>query len=222
MAQHKHYLLLLGFLLPALAASAQEFSLGVTLGASYPSVENFDFANDDGLDGLGIHGGVLAQYRFGQLGGTASALYAFDQFSGVVAGFDTDYYYSRLVLPISFKYYIGEGFNFQLGASLGILLTAESETTVESQIATRYDISLTTSSTDFGGFFGFGYDAPVGISFNLTYQVGATDFPSIGERLSGPALTIGYYIFKSGSVSYKTPTIKGKKWKPGRSRSKSF
>ncbi len=198
---------------------AQVLRFGVKAGASYPSTQNFDFSNKDGLDGLGFFGGGFGEYRSGPLAVTGEALFDYTQFSGTVNGLETEYYYSRVVLPIAFKYYVYGGLSLQLGGQLGILITAESETTIESRGTVRNDISLTTSSMDAGAFFGVGYELPLGLDFNLRYAAGISDFPTSGEKLSGPSLSVGYYIYSSGQQKKGTPSIKGKKWKRGRSKS---
>ncbi|RZK49102.1 MAG: PorT family protein [Pedobacter sp.] len=73
-----------------------------------------------------------------------------------------------LRVPIMAKYYIFEGFNIQAGPQLGIKVAAEDDFTDE-----------LTKSVDFGLAAGVAYELPMGLFFDIRYNVGLANISDV-------------------------------------------
>lgn len=94
-----------------------------------------------------------------------------------------------LNIPLVFKYYIQEGFSFEVGPQVGFLLSAKTSET---------DINVSRAFTDasFDILFGFGYKFDNGFNVNARYNLGMTDIWK-GPSYSPP----GYYYYNYGKVN---------------------
>jgi len=188
---------------------SQKLSVGATAGAGLPSLENFDFNNGDGLDGINYFGGAVAQLKVKKIAVLGELLFDYSQFEGDIQGISTTLTYSRITLPVLAKWYFLPGANFQVGGRIGFLLSAESE----DEDGFTFDTANTTESTDIGLQAGFGYDLPLGLTVSARYNLGLTGFPGPDDNLSGFQLSLGYYFLETGGLVAGIPTSKRKKWK---------
>ena len=88
-------------------------------------------------------------------------------------------------VPIMVKYYIVKGFNVQGGMQFGFLVNSEME-----QRGIELDTKSLVNSFDFGLNFGVGYELPIGVFFDMRYNMGLTnvfnkDFDAFYKYTSG-------------------------------------
>ncbi len=96
---------------------------------------------------------------------------------------DVDFSITYLRIPLMFKYYVAEGFNLQAGPQIAF------------KIGTAEDgVDEALKSTDVGLGAGLGYELPIGLMFDLRYNLGLTSInESEGDlKNSGVMLGLGY------------------------------
>lgn len=76
-------------------------------------------------------------------------------------------------IPVMAKYYVAEGFSVQAGPQFGFLIKAEEKEDFEGEKET-FDIKQYLNSFDFGMNLGVGYELPMGVFFDVRYNLGLT------------------------------------------------
>ncbi|MBT8321579.1 MAG: PorT family protein [Eudoraea sp.] len=95
-------------------------------------------------------------------------------------------------VPVLAKVYVADGFFFEAGPQVGILLSAKDE--YDSPISGEDDIKDFIKSTDFSGNVGLGYQLDMGLNFNARYNFGLSsfdDFEDVDENLKNGVISIG-------------------------------
>ncbi len=88
---------------------------------------------------------------------------------------------SYLRIPVMAKYYVMEGFNLQAGPSLAFKVAAEDDFTDEA-----------TKSMDLGLGIGAAYELPMGLFFDLRYNLGLMDISEVdGAEIKNTNLQLG-------------------------------
>lgn len=77
-------------------------------------------------------------------------------------------------VPIMAKYYITDAITVHAGPQIGFNVKAEEKETFEGETET-YNFSSDTKSVDFAIGFGAGYQLPMGVFFDLRYNVGMSN-----------------------------------------------
>jgi len=96
--------------------------------------------------------------------------------NGVNYTADIDFNLSYINIPVMFKYYVADKFNFEVGPQIGFLTSAETSTKLEGfnqtvdQNAKNY-----FESVDFGFNLGAGYDFTNNISAGIRYNIGLSN-----------------------------------------------
>lgn len=97
-----------------------------------------------------------------------------------------------LNIPIVFKYYINDGFNFEIGPQVGFLVSSKTENgTVDSSTVNDF---FTTATFDV--LFGLAYKFDNGFNVGARYNLGLTDIWK-GPTYSPP----GYYYYNYGKAN---------------------
>jgi len=104
-----------------------------------------------------------------------------------------------LNIPLVFKYYINDGFNFEIGPQVGFLLSSKTEDSGK-----NVNDFFTTASFDI--LFGLGYKFENGFNVNARYNLGLTDiwkgpttnpypyYYEYGKANGVVQLSLGYYF----------------------------
>jgi len=104
-----------------------------------------------------------------------------------------------LNIPLVFKYYINDGFNFEIGPQVGFLLSSKTEDSGK-----NVNDYFTTASFDI--LFGLGYKFENGFNVNARYNLGLTDiwkgpttnpypyYYEYGKANGVVQLSLGYYF----------------------------
>jgi len=106
--------------------------------------------------------------------------------------FDGRFKLDYLNVPVLAKVYVADGFFFEAGPQIGILLSAKDE--YDSPFSGEDDIKDFIKSTDFSGNVGLGYQLDMGLNFNARYNFGLSsfdDFEGIDENLKNGVISIG-------------------------------
>lgn len=122
-----------------------------------------------------------------------------DQFLGLDF-IDSTTKMSYLNIPLMFKFYASEGFNFQFGPQVGFLLSAKTDVDA-SEIGAgtaEEDVKDLFESVDFGLNVGLGYKLESGLNFDARYNFGLTKINAVdgtGTNKNGVfQLSVGYFF----------------------------
>jgi len=96
--------------------------------------------------------------------------------NGVNYTADIDFNLSYINIPVMFKYYVADKFNFEVGPQIGFLTSAETSTKLEGFNQTvDQDAKNYFESVDFGCNLGAGYDFTNNISAGIRYNIGLSN-----------------------------------------------
>lgn len=88
---------------------------------------------------------------------------------------------SFIRIPVMAKYYVMEGFNLQAGPQIAFKVAAEDDFTDEA-----------TKSMDFGIGIGAGYEMPMGLMFDIRYNLGLADISEVdGAEIKTTCFQVG-------------------------------
>ncbi|MFV0573582.1 MAG: porin family protein [Xanthomarina gelatinilytica] len=173
--------------------NAQEVSFGPKAGVNFANL-NGDIEDNDMR--VGFHIGGAAEIMFTEkMGLQAELLYSLqgtkDSYSSkeTIGGVtyteeeEAKINLSYINIPVSFKYYIANGFNVEAGPQVGILASAKAKYDYKERVqGGGYDETYTESgdqdvkdyykSVDFGLNFGLGYKMENGLNFGARYNLG--------------------------------------------------
>ena len=204
-------LLLLTLLIVGLNLTAQESHFGIKLNVgqntfTYKNIDLSDYSK--GKIGLGI--GFMAEFMISdQLAIAPEINYtmAGDHYEGEEFGvsFNSTLYLSYLKVPLLARYYINESLSVEAGPYLGMLLSADSESSYTYNGNTDSDsdnVKEDFNDTDFGLNFGLGYKMGNGLFIDARYSYGLSkinvlDDSNDKEEVRNAAINIGIgYFFK--------------------------
>ncbi|WP_417859419.1 porin family protein [Xanthomarina gelatinilytica] len=173
--------------------NAQEVSFGPKAGVNFANL-NGDIEDNDIR--IGFHIGGAAEIMFTEkmglqaellysLQGTKDSYSSTETIGGVTYSEEEEakLNLSYINIPVSFKYYIANGFNVEAGPQVGILVSAKSKYEYEERVqGGGYDETYSESgdedvkdyfkSIDFGMNFGLGYKMDNGLNFGARYNLG--------------------------------------------------
>lgn len=161
-------------------------SFGVKAGGTLANM-----AIEDTENKIGFSGGIFGEFRFNNFAIQPELLFSMQ---GAKVSFyeDEDYGYdvsgkmnlNYLNLPVMAKFYVIEGFSFEIGPQLGILLSAKAKAKVEGMedvedvedVEGTEDIKEFVNDIDFSLNFGASYQIPrIPVGFYTRYSLGLTD-----------------------------------------------
>ncbi|WP_417881808.1 porin family protein [Xanthomarina gelatinilytica] len=173
--------------------NAQEVSFGPKAGVNFANL-NGDIEDNDMRVGFHIGGAVELMFNE-KMGLQAELLYSLqgtkDSYSSTetIGGVtyteeeEAKLNLSYINIPVSFKYYIANGFNVEAGPQVGILASAKTKYDYTERVqGGGYDETYSESgdedvkdyfkSVDFGMNFGLGYKMDNGLNFGARYNLG--------------------------------------------------
>ena len=96
--------------------------------------------------------------------------------NGVNYTADINFNLSYINIPVMFKYYVADKFNFEAGPQIGFLTSAETSTKLEGFSQTvDQDAKDYFESVDFGFNLGAGYDFTKNVSAGIRYNIGLSN-----------------------------------------------
>lgn len=158
--------------LVAFSINAQNVRFGAKAGLNFASMITDDA--DDDLDGrTAFHLGLTAEFEMSDSFSIQPELLYSGQ--GLSENDSYEEYTTKLdylTLPVMAKFYVADGFNFEVGPQIGFLLSADDN---------GDDISDLLKKTDFALNLGTGYKLDSGLNFGLRYSMGLIDVPDAPE-----------------------------------------
>ncbi|MCX7550447.1 porin family protein [Xanthomarina sp. F2636L] len=176
--------------------NAQEVSFGPKAGVNFATLTG-DVEDNDLKVGFHI-GGALELMFTEKMGLQAELLYSLqgtkDSYSSTetIGGVtyteeeETKLNLSYINIPVSFKYYVTNGFSVEAGPQVGILASAKADYEYTERVqgggfdetyseSGDEDVKDMISSIDFGLNFGLGYKLDNGLNFSARYNLGLTN-----------------------------------------------
>ncbi|WP_426478786.1 porin family protein [Chryseobacterium sp. CBSDS_008] len=193
----KKLLLIAAVAAMGISANAQEFRFGPKAGFAMSTIKLDD--KQDDLDGRKMdpkytfYIGGMAEYKMNDkfaLQGEVlySPLGAKEKIDGVNAGGmyfgeQTKITFGTLLIPVSAKYFITEGFSVAAGLNVGIILTAKQKTVIGSDFLDvemegeggDVDIKKDIKSLNLAPFLGVEYMLENGLFFDARYSLGVSN-----------------------------------------------
>ncbi len=167
------------------ASSFAQTKFGVKAGVNFAKGTGDDFEGSDGRTGL-VAGGFAKFQLSEKLAFQPELLYSAQGVKGseYVEDIDeiADYTmkFDYLNVPLMFKVYPTTGFSIQAGPQVGFLLSAKAK--VEALgMDIEQDMKDEVKSLDFGLNFGIGYELPMGLGFDVRYNLGLSTVPDYDE-----------------------------------------
>ncbi|MCF1423019.1 porin family protein [Mangrovimonas futianensis] len=182
--------------------NAQEFSFGPKAGVNFATLTG-DIEDNDMQ--VGFHVGGAAEFKFNEkMAVQAELLYSRqgtkDSYSESETVNGISYRYEEegnirldyINIPLSFKYYIVNGFYASAGPQLSILASAKSEYSYSESISgggfdnsesgsEEYDVKDEVLPIDLGGHIGVGYRMTNGLDFSARYNAGFVNVNDEGD-----------------------------------------
>ncbi|MFD1294073.1 porin family protein [Lutibacter holmesii] len=190
----KKIILSVSILLLAITSINAQASFGIKGGVNFASILNENINGVKGRTSFNV--GLVAEVETSYSTAVqVELLYSGQGFKynggGIIGGVEAledTYRLDYLNLPVVFKYYFKEGFSFESGPQLGILLSAK---------AVDADVKVGDAFTDltFDWLIGFGYKFDNGFNVNARYTLGLTDI------WKGPTVNPPYYYYNYGKVN---------------------
>ncbi|MBP1163690.1 hypothetical protein JOE44_000574 [Chryseobacterium sp. PvR013] len=193
----KKLLLMAAVAVMGISANAQEFRFGPKAGFAMSTIKLDD--KQDDLDGRKMSAkytfyiGGMAEYKFNDnfaVQGEVlySPLGAKEKIDGVNAGGmyfgeSTKITFGTLLIPVSAKYFITEGFSLAAGVNVGLILTAKQKTVIGSDFLDvevegeggDVDIKKDIKSLNLAPFLGVEYMLENGLFFDARYSLGVSN-----------------------------------------------
>lgn len=196
----KKLLLIAAVAVLGVSANAQEFRFGPKAGFAMSTIKLDDKQDDLGARKMDpkytFYVGGMAEYKFNDkfaLQGEVlySPLGAKEKIDGVNAGGlfvgeQTKITFGTLLIPVSAKYFITEGFSVAAGLNVGIILTAKQKTVLGSDLLgleveaedSDYkdgDIKKAVKTLNLAPFLGVEYALENGLFFDARYSLGISN-----------------------------------------------
>lgn len=152
------------------ALQAQEFNFGAKAGVNFADITG---DNADGDVRTSFHLGLVAEIPFAEKFYFGPEVLYSSQ--GTKDGDDhlkLDY----IQIPLMARYYVSEGFNFELGPQLGFLVKADAELDGETE-----DVKDLFKDFEYGINFGLGYKLTNGLFFQGRYNLGLANINDFEE-----------------------------------------
>jgi hypothetical protein len=170
--------------LPAQAQQAPTVTFGLKAGASLASLTNRDLQSTSNRRYLwGFHAGLTGNYVLGRgFSLQAEALYSQkgvrDALSAGLAGYEDHLrlHYLDLLALARFR---SQGFYFEVGPQLGVLLTARDQVTVPTVTTHEQTVTDSFHRLELGVGSGVGYQLASGPGIGLRTNVGLLNVPNI-------------------------------------------
>ena len=190
----KKTILTLSLALIALVGFSQaKVEIGIKAGANFANVDQSGGVSTESI--TSFHGGAYALIKLAKLGIQPEILFSKQGSELSVAGFNDEVDFSYVNIPVMLKLYLAAGLNIQAGPQFGILTNAED--------IDGADIKDSFKSSDVSAAFGAGWDAPLGLQFNVRYVLGLNDISDVagaGEVKNKTfQVSVGYSLFKKGN-----------------------
>lgn len=214
----KKLFLLTAVAVMGLSAKAQEFRFGPKAGYSYSTLKLKDNSDSETSDPLHtFYIGGIAEYKVSDRFGLQGEL-LYSQLGGKlnIAEVDpsdpTNFFnvkakqtYHTLLIPVSAKYFITEGFSVSAGASFGVILSAKQKYSAdlglggvipgfEINSSDEVDIKDQLNTLNIAPFLGAEYMLENGLFFDARYNMGVSNLAkdaSNGEKLTNSFLQVG-------------------------------
>lgn len=193
----KKILLLAAVAVMGMSVSAQEFRFGPKVGFAMSTMKIDENQDDLGARKMSpkytFYVGGMAEYKINDnFGFQAEVLYsplgAKEKIDGIDAGVvyvgeQTKVNLGTLLVPISAKYFITEGFSVAAGANFGVILTAKQKTVVGSDFFDievegdngEVDIKKDIKKLNIAPFVGVEYMLENGLFFDARYSLGVSN-----------------------------------------------
>ncbi|MEQ6118331.1 porin family protein [Reichenbachiella sp. MALMAid0571] len=181
------YLLVFAVLI-SLNASAQSSVIGLKGGLNIATIAG----DADGVSSkLGIHIGFYNTMEISESFKFQPEL-IFSMQGAQVAQGEGKVNYNYINVPLIAKIFVQNGFNFQFGPQVGILLSANVSDGMNS-----ISVKDQLNSTDFSLGLGIGYELESGVNFDLRYNLGLSNTSKEDSNDTYPNSVIQFSIGKS-------------------------
>ncbi|SHF27536.1 porin family protein [Chryseobacterium takakiae] len=214
----KKFLLLTAVAVIGMSAKAQEFRFGPKAGYSYSTVKLKDNSDSETSDPVHtFYIGGIAEYKISdKFGLQGEVLYSPLGGKLEVAEVDPDdptnffnvkakQTYHTLMIPVSAKYFITEGFSISAGASFGVILSAKQKYSAdlglggiipgfEINSSDEIDIKDQMNTLNIAPFLGAEFMLENGLFFDARYNLGVSNLAkntSDGEKLTNSFFQVG-------------------------------
>jgi len=160
--------------------SAQEFDLGVKVGANFATISDVDDLDNK----TGLRAGLFLGLKYDKIGIQPEILYSEQGGKNDFGDYELNY----VNIPVMFKFYIiGDIVNFQIGPQFGFVIE-DSFPTMEG-----VDSQVNTNDFDFSGAAGIGVELPLGVRVEARYNFGLTDVSDNGAGKNNViSVALGY------------------------------
>lgn len=157
-----------------------DIRFGASVGVNFSSATGSDAANTDSR--TGFRGGAVVDIGISEKFALQPVV-AITVSGWKDGGFDIKANY--VVVEAKADYEVVDGLSFQAGPSLGFNIHAS----VDGDDISQWE------STNFGALIGAQYELPIGLFFNVQYDMGFTDvLPNFDARLSNFSLSVGKFF----------------------------
>lgn len=209
----KKFLLVAAIAILGANVTAQEFRFGPKVGVAMSTLKIDNKQDDLGKrntdpkytfyvgamaeykisDKFGLQGEVLYSPLGGKekIGGSESGVY-FDEQSKITFG--------TILVPVSAKYFITEGFSVAAGVNVGIILTAKQKTVIGTNLPIdveieggegEVDIKKDVKKLNLAPFVGVEYMLENGLFFDARYNLGVSNLSNTGGKVTNSFAQIG-------------------------------
>lgn len=201
----KKLLLIASVAIMGMSVHAQEFRFGPKVGFAMSTLKIDDNQDDLGKRSMDpkytFYVGGMAEYKINDnFGFQAEVLYSplggKEKIDGINAGVlfvgeQTKVNLGTVLVPISAKYFITEGFSVAAGANFGIILTAKQKTVIGSDFVSidiedengsgEVDIKKDIKKLNLAPFVGVEYMLENGLFFDARYSLGVSNLSNDGS-----------------------------------------
>ncbi|MCW3161837.1 porin family protein [Chryseobacterium oryctis] len=199
----KKVLLIAAVAIMGISAKAQEFRFGPKAGFAMSTIKIDDKQDDLNERKMSpkytFYIGGMAEYKFNdKFGIQGEVLYSplggKEKIDGVNAGVvfvgeQTKVNFGTLLIPVSAKYFITEGFSVAAGVNAGIILSAKQKTVVGSDFLDmevegeggEVDIKKDIKTLNIAPFIGVEYMLENGLFFDARYSLGVSNLSNDGS-----------------------------------------
>ena len=155
------------------ASSFAQTKFGVKAGVNFANGSGDDFEDLDSRTGLVIGG--FAKFQVAEkFAFQPEILYSAQGAKYSESGYEETLKLNYLNIPLMGKLYVTEGLSLQAGPQVGFLMSAK-YAFEEDGISADIDVKDDMKGLDFGLNFGVGYELPMGLGFDLRYNLGLTN-----------------------------------------------
>ncbi|KMQ67262.1 hypothetical protein ACM39_14010 [Chryseobacterium sp. FH2] len=191
----KKVMLIAAVAVMGISANAQEFRFGPKAGYSFSTLKYKDTETSMNTDPMHtFYVGGLAEYKindkfgiqgevlYSPLGGKSK--YEAEEEDGEFSGLKTKTTLGTLLVPVSAKYFITEGFSVSAGASFGVIFSAKAKTVfdgglnipgLELEGDKEVDVKDAYNKLNIAPFIGVEYALENGLFFDARYNLGISN-----------------------------------------------